>query len=375
MRGQWLGLLVGLCGASWAVAQPFQIVTTVAPPGTIPQSQWKDVIRFSLSGSGSAPVAMSNIPNGQVKDPTGVAFRTPTDLFIGNRAGNGLLPGSISRFSLTNGGADAAYLGEFSQTGLIGVQEIAFNPVTRELFAATVADGIWRWTFDTNGQASPNGSFARTRPWRGVCIEPSGTFLYASAATGTVFRFRLNSDGTTTELPSQAIAGASGLRYFALGPVLGEIYVADYVQNKVFRLRSNADGSLALLGSVNSTNAFDCAFSPDGLEMFVSRHNVGGIERFSYNAGTNGWDPTSTISTPSVVGFATYVPAICPADLTGEGFVDDSDFQVFVQAYNILDCADGSMPLGCPADFNLDGFVDDNDFLIFVIAYNELVCS
>ncbi len=145
--------------------------------------------------------------------------------------------------------------------------------------------------------------------------------------------------------------------------------------NKVFRLRANTDGSLTLLQTINSNNAYDCAFSPDGQEMFVARHISGGIDRFNYNASTGSWVFSTTVATDSLAGFATYVPAACPADLSGEGFVDDSDFVVFVQAYNILDCLDAAMPLGCPADFNLDGVVDDADFVIFIAAYNELICS
>jgi hypothetical protein len=64
----------------------------------------------------------------------------------------------------------------------------------------------------------------------------------------------------------------------------------------------------------------------------------------------------------------------CPGDLNGDSQVDDSDFVVFVVAYNILDCADPSMPAGCPADLNNDGFVDDADFVAFVSAYDQLVC-
>ncbi|MGH7244841.1 MAG: dockerin type I domain-containing protein [Phycisphaerales bacterium] len=66
--------------------------------------------------------------------------------------------------------------------------------------------------------------------------------------------------------------------------------------------------------------------------------------------------------------------AACPADLNGDGVVDDSDFVLFAAAYNLLDCADPSMAPGCPADFNGDGFVDDSDFVIFVGAYNNLIC-
>ncbi len=374
--------LAFICGAAsslmlgaLSIAQPFQIVATIAPPGSVAPADWKDALRFSLTGSGSVATPIVSIPNGDVHDPIGVAFRTPTDLFVGNRGGNGFQAGSISRFVLSNGGLTATKVDEFSQAGLIGVHEIAFNPVTRELFAATVFDGIWRWKFDTNGVVSANGSFARGRAWRGVCIEPSGNFLYATAANGNVFRFRLNGDGSVTELPAQNIPGASLLHFFGLAPISGEIYVCDYGSSKVYRLKVQADGSFTVFQAINSTNAIDCAFSPDAQELFVARHNSGGIDRFLYNSGSDTWTYTATIPTPSMGGFAAYVPAACPADLTGEGFVDDSDFVVFVQAYNILDCLDPAMPLGCPADFNLDGIVEDADFVIFAAAYDALVCS
>jgi hypothetical protein len=66
--------------------------------------------------------------------------------------------------------------------------------------------------------------------------------------------------------------------------------------------------------------------------------------------------------------------AACVGDLNNDNQVDDADFQIFVVAYDILDCADASMPVGCPADLNADGFVDDADFQVFVVAYDELLC-
>lgn len=373
--GTWAGLASGLLVSACALAQPFQIVATQTPPFSIPPDQWKSVTRWSLTGAGGSLVSLSSIPDGQVHDPIGVAFRTPTDLFISNRAGNGFQAGTISRFTLTDGGATATKIDEFGQTGLVGPHEICFNPITRELFCGAVNDGIWRWKFDTNGAVSANGSFARGRAWRGVCVEPSGTYLYATAFSGTVYRFQLNGDSAPTEMAAQNIPGASSLHFFSLGPVQGEIYACDYGSSKVYRLQTHADGSFTVLQSINSTQAIDCAFSPDGHEMYVARHNSGGIDRFSFNSGTNSWTFVKTESTPSMGCIAAYVPAACPADLTGEGFVDDSDFVVFVSAYNILDCADPTMPIGCPSDFNLDGLVDDADFVIFVAAYNELVCS
>jgi hypothetical protein len=68
------------------------------------------------------------------------------------------------------------------------------------------------------------------------------------------------------------------------------------------------------------------------------------------------------------------IPSPCVADLDNDGRVDDADFQLFVVAYDALDCDDPLMPKGCSADFNGDNVVDDDDFQIFVAAYDELLC-
>ena len=77
---------------------------------------------------------------------------------------------------------------------------------------------------------------------------------------------------------------------------------------------------------------------------------------------------------PPTTLFAFTDDAFCPWDLNNDGVVDDFDFQVFVLAYNILDCADAGMTLGCPSDFTFDGIVNDDDFLPFVQAYNAVLC-
>jgi hypothetical protein len=64
----------------------------------------------------------------------------------------------------------------------------------------------------------------------------------------------------------------------------------------------------------------------------------------------------------------------CPADLNNDGVVDDADFSIFVVQYDVLDCADISMPAGCSADLNSDLLVDDQDFSIFVLAYDAVLC-
>ncbi|MFN9977408.1 MAG: hypothetical protein ACK58T_46640, partial [Phycisphaerae bacterium] len=79
-------------------------------------------------------------------------------------------------------------------------------------------------------------------------------------------------------------------------------------------------------------------------------------------------------SAPPIIRFAYPPPSSCLADLNKDGVVNDDDFQIFVQAYDILDCTTGGMPIGCPADLNFDGVVDDLDFQIFVVAYDALLC-
>jgi len=75
----------------------------------------------------------------------------------------------------------------------------------------------------------------------------------------------------------------------------------------------------------------------------------------------------SGLSTPAFV-------KVCAADFACDGQVNDDDFVYFLGAYNVLDCADPSMPTGCPADMNGDAVVDDTDFQNFIVAYEQVAC-
>ncbi|MBS0191696.1 MAG: hypothetical protein U0573_11585 [Phycisphaerales bacterium] len=80
------------------------------------------------------------------------------------------------------------------------------------------------------------------------------------------------------------------------------------------------------------------------------------------------------LAAPPIIRFAYTPPSRCIADLNKDGVVNDEDFQIFVPAYDTLDCDALAMPRGCIADLNFDGVVDDSDFQIFVIAYDALLC-
>lgn len=109
----------------------------------------------------------------------------------------------------------------------------------------------------------------------------------------------------------------------------------------------------------SSTSTIHAEFTWDGLVgVFNDSGQVNGATVIS-GSGTD-WGPSA---------------APCPSDFNGDGMVDDADFTIFVVAYNILDCADPTMPPNCPADVNGDGIVDDADFVQFVAAYDALLCS
>lgn len=64
----------------------------------------------------------------------------------------------------------------------------------------------------------------------------------------------------------------------------------------------------------------------------------------------------------------------CPGDLNRDGVIDDADFLIFSDAYDLLLCSDPAMPAFCPADINRDDLVDDLDFQIFSVAYANVLC-
>lgn len=350
------------CGA--AMAQPFQLIVTVSPPGSNTNpALWQPTKRIQINGSGGTTLSLADIPKTEVFDPAGVAFRTASDLYIGNRHGNVLGQGSISRFTLSPDGLTTTYTSNFTAPGMVGVHELAYDATRDQLFAATVGNGVFRFGF-SGGQPVFINSFAQGRLARGVAVHPNGNFLYMTAASGRIFTFALTGN-TATELPSLSVPGASNLHFFCIAPDARHLYVGDISSNKVFRFRLGQDGGLLLDQSISSSAAIDLAFSPDYREMYVGDHFNGGIHRFTTTDQAT-WTANGVISTPSMGGFGTYVAPGCIADFNFDGFIDGFDYDEFVT------CFEGD---GCPAgrdpDFNGDGFVDGFDYNYFVELFED----
>ena len=377
MRRTTTGLFAIVLAASTAAAQlPFELIVTVSPPGsnTNPAS-WQPVKRFGFTDTGAEPTALVDIPTSEVFDPAGVVFRTATDLFVGNRHGNVGGQGSISRFTLSNGGVTATFVQNFTTPGMIGVHELAISPTTGELFAATVFDGVYRFSFDNAGQPHFNGHFANGVGTRGVLVHPNGRYIYTTSFSNIIRVYYIENDDSVTTLPVITVPGASNLHFFCLGPTGNELYVGDISSNRVFRYGILPGGSLVAKPSITSGAPIDMAFSADGMEMMVGNHFQGGITRYAYNEATDSWDQSGTIATPSMGGFATYVRPPCgntdlgkAGGLPGaDGTLDNNDFVAFIDYFFANDPqADFGQAGGEPGS---DGLYDNNDFIVYINEY------
>lgn len=289
-------------------AAPFQILATVTPPGSVGPSEWKGVNRWQLPGNGGSFNPVSGLAAGDLSDPSSLAFRSPTELLVGNRHGN-VAASSISRFAY-NPGADSFFLtGTITGNGLFGVHQIAFGS-TGELFAANVNNGISRFTFDGGGNAVANGAILPGNSTRGVAVSADGQWLFGTRANSVGFSYNL---GTNTMGPDWAVPGASVLHYMERAPN-GDLYVTDVGANAVFKVAFDASGNLTSSANVASvTRAISMTFSPDGQEMFVAGHETGLISRFTDSGGA--WTAAGTFDTGGPLGGLAMNPVPEPASL------------------------------------------------------------
>ena len=294
----------------------FQLIVAQAPWGDpIPPQDWKGVLRFSISGTGGAAVPLSAIPNGQVFDPVAVTARSTNEFLVGNRHGNLYGAGSVSFFALDASGTTYAYDYNLTYPGMNGVCGMAFHPVTGELFLGTHHDGGYRFVF-VDGVPVFNGQFAGGMI-HDVYVNASGDRLYAAAAEENRIRqFTIAANGDLTELPSVPTPG-SFPTFFTEGP-RGDLYLTTVHAMQVWRYAIDAQGNLVYRSTMNFDRACDVAFSPDGMEMFVTRNKPdGGVYRFAYQQGSDSWLQTGFISAPWAAGIELMQPVPEPACFLG----------------------------------------------------------
>ena len=295
-------------GARDAGSVAFSLLVAETPPGpTVPQNLWSGVLRYTLNGDGASLVPATGIDKTAVADPVGLAFRAASsEVFVANRHGNNAgdgVAGSISRFVYdpTTGALTAN--GTITGNGLSGVTQVAFNPVSGELFAAnyTGAGGISRFTFDGQGNASPNGTIGSGMA-TGANVSPDGKRLYVTTNPSNAIRqFDLSSG---TELAATMVTSTTAMQQITVRGS-SELYIASPYNNTVYRFTLDASDNLVLKESITGADApVGIAFSPDGLELFTGGHlNSDIIDRYQYNAQSDTWTPTTKFTAPASLGY------------------------------------------------------------------------
>ncbi|HEX8877690.1 MAG TPA: hypothetical protein VF777_13150 [Phycisphaerales bacterium] len=168
--------------------------------------------------------------------------------------------------------------------------------------------------------------------------------------------------------PSNCILtqSTSDFRVLFSVPAIARCVVSGNVTGAQFRLGNNAEGTVALVESLDTTTLpidITRVLRPGRVYTLLA---LASDLSSACNGGVIVQNGSYTISAT----FAAITP--CPGDLNFDGFVDDADFTAFAGAYNELLCA--PPPAFCDADLNSDSVVDDVDFVIFAASYNDLIC-
>jgi hypothetical protein len=339
-------------------AEPFQIIAAETPMGA---GSNQGVRRYIVRETFGPVQQLTPIPGSVLYDPAALALRSPTELFISNRAahtGNG----SVARVRLF--GSSFEYLDTFKGNGLTDCVQSCFDPVSGELFVTNWSTGILsRFVFDASGNPVPNGLI--TMPdggyQLGVVIRPADRQLFVSDYT-KVRRFSPNPDGSYTFLGT--FWEHSGALYHFMKFKDDILYLASFSENAVLRFSFDAQGNPVYKDRIVAENALDTAFSPDGQEMFVTDHRNGGIMRFKYDSVAETWTRYGDKIPTPMLGGIVIVPTACPlsADLTGDCVVNLADLQVFAAQWLVPGddyyCTMGGNLVGAACLVTLEDFAE-----------------
>jgi len=126
----------------------------------------------------------------------------------------------------------------------------------------------------------------------GVAVSPDGSKLYVTTSSNLIRQFNL---ANGTELTSVTLPTSANLHYLEVHD--GDLYAAALYDSKVHRFTIESD-TLTLRDSFAASSPVGIAFSPDGLEMFVSGHlNSDLINRYAYDPVQDTWTSSGSLST------------------------------------------------------------------------------
>ncbi|MGH7244960.1 MAG: hypothetical protein ACREJD_16215 [Phycisphaerales bacterium] len=222
-------------------------------------------------------------------------------------------------------------------------------------------NGIFRDEIIVTSPGVPNG----TQGTLTYSVIASGTVTSLSGASGATWQVRTDVGGGAYDI------GKSGTQFSP------DLFPGGYSGDPIgtYSVSVSFQFGLSMPLQVELSCNADAANSGNG---HTGQANFGAPFMLRWggisSVKLNGTPVTFSVSSATGTNWSDAAAAPCSGDLNGDSQVDDSDFVLFVAAYNILDCADPAMPAGCPSDLTNDGVVDDSDFVQFVAAYNDLIC-
>ncbi len=290
----------------------------------------------------------------------------PTTVLSGDLVGDG--PRTLLARSMTLSDNHTAYVAEVGalggNTGGAGVFRIDLATGARTYISRLTLQTIFRKTV-TGGVLSV-ASTQLTRGTGPVCNGQVRSILYREG--------KLYASLSSQKADQSFVSGiveidpATGNRTLLVGTAIAE----------------NGASYVTAAASNPGAPSFD---SPSGLTALAD-HSIVFTSLFTYNTVLRLKPETRELTLAADLGpqvtadvrgtmlFTSMAQFLnCAGDLNRDGVVDDADFVLFVAEYDILDCADGAIPVGCPGDLNGDLVVDDGDFSVFVVGYDGLVCG
>ncbi|HEX8877966.1 MAG TPA: DUF642 domain-containing protein [Phycisphaerales bacterium] len=213
-----------------------------------------------------------------------------------------------------------------------------------------------------------SGDFGPGGGWGiGANIDHIGGLWSAAAGSQSV-----DLNGSTTGSVSQTFATTPGARY-AVRYAVSENFFGDGDKTMQVKWGSDViDDVLVIHDAARTPTNMKWAYREVRHTATVNQSTITFASTTGAMAGTVGF---AAFYGPAIDDVSVIESAACVGDLNNDGLVDDTDFQIFVLAYDILDCADPAMPPQCPSDLTSDGFVDDLDFQLFAAAYDNLICE
>lgn len=299
------GLLVaaGLCTAGAVFAAPFTLFAAETTAGSNGgnTAAYGGLRQYEFSATGSAATPGAGLPASSLHDPAGLAMNGGK-LYIGNRHGNTLGLGSVQSADWDGSSlSNVTTVATQTQASEQGFHGLAFAP-NGDMFVTTVNDGTIRYRDSGSGYAKIGKT--SSGPRRDAWISPDGNKLYETGIGNSIRITDLaaNSFGSFTDF---TVSGSNAMHQMAWKN--GSLYVTSFNSGQVYQMSVDANFmpvSSTLVATV--PGALGIAFSPDGQEMFVSRHSIGGISRLTWSGSA--WSDSGFIDTGVSMGYLQSVP-------------------------------------------------------------------